>query len=43
MPTGVFDSILLKHIWGTDELRAIFERYQKVAGYHVQQVGRSQG
>ena len=24
-------------------LRAIFERYQKVAGYHVQQVGRSQG
>jgi hypothetical protein len=23
-----------------DELRAIFERYQKVAGYHVQQVGR---
>jgi 2-polyprenyl-6-methoxyphenol hydroxylase-like FAD-dependent oxidoreductase len=23
------------------ELRAIFERYQKVAGYHVQQVGRS--
>ena len=26
-----------------DELRTIFERYQKVAGYHVQQVGRAQG
>jgi hypothetical protein len=25
------------------ELRNIFERYQKVAGYHVDQVGRAQG
>ncbi len=33
----------LEDIIGQDELRAIFERYQKVAGYHVQQVGRSQG
>jgi 5-methylphenazine-1-carboxylate 1-monooxygenase len=24
-----------------DELRALFERYQKVAGYHVDQVGRA--
>jgi 5-methylphenazine-1-carboxylate 1-monooxygenase len=33
----------LEDIITQDELRAIFERYQKVAGYHVQQVGRSQG
>jgi 2-polyprenyl-6-methoxyphenol hydroxylase-like FAD-dependent oxidoreductase len=33
----------LEDIISQDELRAIFERYQKVAGYHVQQVGRSQG
>jgi 2-polyprenyl-6-methoxyphenol hydroxylase-like FAD-dependent oxidoreductase len=26
-----------------DEMKAIFERYQKVAGYHVQQVSRPQG
>ncbi|HTP97287.1 MAG TPA: adenylosuccinate lyase [Burkholderiales bacterium] len=24
MPSGVFDQILLRHLWGTDELRAIF-------------------
>ena len=30
MPTGVFDSILLKHIWGTDELRAIFNDEMRV-------------
>lgn len=24
MPSSVFDQILLKHLWGTDELRAIF-------------------
>ncbi len=30
----------LDDIIGQDELRAIFERYQKVAGYHVNQVGR---
>ncbi len=33
----------LEDIISKDELRAIFERYQKVAGYHVQQVGRAQG
>jgi 2-polyprenyl-6-methoxyphenol hydroxylase-like FAD-dependent oxidoreductase len=30
----------LEDVIGQDELRAIFERYQKVAGYHVQQVGK---
>jgi adenylosuccinate lyase len=30
MPSGVFDSILLKHIWGTDELRAIFNDENRV-------------
>jgi 2-polyprenyl-6-methoxyphenol hydroxylase-like FAD-dependent oxidoreductase len=33
----------LDDVISQDELRTIFERYQKVAGYHVQQVGRSQG
>jgi 2-polyprenyl-6-methoxyphenol hydroxylase-like FAD-dependent oxidoreductase len=33
----------LEDVVSADELRAIFERYQKVAGYHVQQVGRSRG
>jgi 5-methylphenazine-1-carboxylate 1-monooxygenase len=33
----------LDDVISQDELRAIFERYQKVAGYHVQQVGRPQG
>jgi 2-polyprenyl-6-methoxyphenol hydroxylase-like FAD-dependent oxidoreductase len=32
----------LEDVIGQDELRAIFERYQKVAGYHVQQVGSAQ-
>ncbi len=32
----------LEDIISQDELRGIFERYQKVAGYHVKQVGRSQ-
>jgi 5-methylphenazine-1-carboxylate 1-monooxygenase len=30
----------LEDVISQDELRAIFERYQKVAGYHVDQVGR---
>ncbi len=30
----------LEDVISPDELRAIFERYQKVAGYHVDQVGR---
>ncbi len=30
----------LEDVISQDELRAIFERYQKVAGYHVAQVGR---
>lgn len=29
----------LEDVISQDELKAIFERYQKVAGYHVQQVG----
>ncbi len=33
----------LDDIISQDELRAIFERYQKVAGYHVQQVGKKSG
>jgi 5-methylphenazine-1-carboxylate 1-monooxygenase len=33
----------LEDVVSQDELRTIFERYQKVAGYHVQQVGRAQG
>ena len=33
----------LEDVISRGELEAIFERYQKVAGYHVQQVGRSQG
>jgi 5-methylphenazine-1-carboxylate 1-monooxygenase len=32
----------LEDVIGQDELRTIFERYQKVAGYHVQQIGRAQ-
>jgi adenylosuccinate lyase len=30
MPSGVFDSILLKHIWGTDALRAVFNDENRV-------------
>ena len=30
MPSGVFNSILLKHMWGTDELRAIFNDENRV-------------
>src|SRR5258706_4865640 len=30
MPSGVFDSILLKDLWGTDELRAIFSDENRV-------------
>jgi 2-polyprenyl-6-methoxyphenol hydroxylase-like FAD-dependent oxidoreductase len=33
----------LEDVISQDELKAIFERYQKVAGYHVQQVGKSRG
>jgi 2-polyprenyl-6-methoxyphenol hydroxylase-like FAD-dependent oxidoreductase len=33
----------LEDVISQDELRTIFERYQKIAGYHVQQVGRAQG
>ena len=31
----------LDEVISQDELKAIFERYQKVAGYHVRQVGRT--
>src|SRR5262245_32537752 len=30
MPTGVFDSLLLGHVWGTDELREIFSDANRV-------------
>jgi adenylosuccinate lyase len=30
MPSGVFDSTLLKHIWGTDELRTVFNDENRV-------------
>jgi adenylosuccinate lyase len=30
MPSGVFDSTLLQHMWGTDELRAIFNDENRV-------------
>ena len=33
----------LEDIITQDEMKAIFESYQKVAGYHVQQVSRPQG
>lgn len=33
----------LDDVISQEELRAIFERYQKVAGYHVQQVGKPAG
>jgi 2-polyprenyl-6-methoxyphenol hydroxylase-like FAD-dependent oxidoreductase len=32
-----------RHLISQDELPAIFERYQKLAGYHGQQAGQSQG
>ena len=33
----------LEDVISRDEMKAIFERYQKVAGYHVQQVSKPQG
>lgn len=30
MPSNVFDSVLLKHLWGTDELRAVFSDQNRV-------------
>src|SRR5262245_49247360 len=34
MPSGVFDSTLLKHLWGTDELRAIFNDETRVQKWY---------
>jgi adenylosuccinate lyase len=34
MPSGVFDSTLLKHLWGTDELRAIFSDENRVQKWY---------
>ncbi len=34
MPSGVFDSILLKHMWGTDELRAVFNDENRVQKWY---------
>src|SRR5499426_4927953 len=34
MPSGVFDSTLLKHMWGTDELRAIFSDENRVQKWY---------
>ena len=33
----------LDDIIGQDELKTIFERYQKIVGSHVQQVSKPQG
>jgi adenylosuccinate lyase len=34
MPSGVFDSTLLKHMWGTEELRAIFNDESRVQAWY---------
>src|SRR5712691_6293960 len=34
MPCGVFDSILLKHLWSTDELRAVFNDENRVQKWY---------
>jgi adenylosuccinate lyase len=34
MPSSVFDSALLKHLWGTDELRAIFSEENRVQKWY---------
>src|SRR5216683_4926875 len=34
MPSGVFDSILLKHMWGTEELRAVFSDENRVQQWY---------
>jgi len=34
MPSGVFDSTLLKHMWGTEELRAIFNDQSRVQKWY---------
>jgi adenylosuccinate lyase len=34
MPSGVFDSTLLKHMWGTEELRAIFSDETRVQKWY---------
>src|ERR1700694_5294597 len=34
MPSGVFDSILLKHMWVTDELRAVFNDENRVQKWY---------
>ena len=34
MPSGVFDSILLKHVWGTETLRAIFNDGNRVQKWY---------
>ena len=34
MPSSVFDSALLRHLWGTDELRAIFSEENRVQKWY---------
>ena len=34
MPSSVFDSALLRHLWGTDELRAIFSEENSVQKWY---------
>lgn len=34
MPSSVFDAALLKHLWGTDELRAIFSEENRVQKWY---------
>src|SRR5580704_14860347 len=34
MPSSVFDSALLRHLWGTDELRVIFSEENRVQKWY---------
>jgi adenylosuccinate lyase len=34
MPSGVFDDVLIKHLWSTDELRAIFNDANRVQKWY---------
>ena len=38
MASGVFDDVLLKHLWSTEELRAIFSDSNRVAKWYAFEV-----